>query len=189
MARWAPPEKIEKSEYLGRRLFQEPKLRGADGQREFKQIPFTHFQETRDRKTSLDRLGKTNVDKKVRNYLIPLAEASGRKFQKTKPFEGWAVVQAKHLEVKPDGKDCKLEASPVTEPEDEKNEYHAHIERPVDVGDYMMALHLREIFWTKGRMEQLLRETRFERVRKLALSSCRNAWTSVRKFFQRSPRT
>jgi hypothetical protein len=95
MARY-PPTKVGSNEQIGRRLFDEPMLQGVTGQPSFSGIQLYHFEERRDYEVSLDRLGASGIDRKVSKYLLPRAEAAGRKFAKPKHFDGWAVVSAKH---------------------------------------------------------------------------------------------
>lgn len=159
MARWLPPDNVGPSEYLGRRLFEEPMLRGAAGQPTYSGIPLHHFEEKRSNETSVDRLGATSIDRKVRGYLLKRADTAGRKFSKPKPFDGWAVVQAKHIaQTGSDTPDCLCVASPIKDPEPDDNVYHAHIARPNATTHYLMALHLRNVFTTKGSVEKVSTE-------------------------------
>lgn len=57
MARRNPPSKVGPNEQIGRRLFDEPMLTGVTGQPSSSGIQLYHFEDTRDREVSLDRLG------------------------------------------------------------------------------------------------------------------------------------
>ena len=84
MARWQPviDQQIGSNEHLGRRLFDEPSLAGAEDQRPFTGILIDHFLEKRDDgQVSLDRLGQSSVDKRVQNHLLPLAHNAATRFR------------------------------------------------------------------------------------------------------------
>lgn len=153
MARY-PPTKVGSNEQIGRRLFDEPMLQGFMGQPSFSGIQLYHFEERRDFDVSLDRLGPSGIDRKVSKYLLPRAEAAGRKFAKPKHFDGWAVVSAKELANARKGPSLAVHASPVNDPEPDDNIYHAHVVRPANYDIHMMALHLRHVFTTYGKIEQ-----------------------------------
>lgn len=154
MARWKPrgDEPVGGNEHIGRRLFDEPMLVGALNQRPFAGLDLRHFQETRDLEFSVDRLGRSGIEK-PKNYLRPRAEAAGQKFARPKAFNGWAVLRARQLECPPVGAALPVIASPVTGGGlDDENPYHAHLLLPA-VGDYHTALHLRNLFGTYGNVE------------------------------------
>lgn len=135
-------------------MFDEPMLRGAAGQPAFAGLKLTHFQEKRSPELSLDRLGATSVDRRVREHLVPRAEAAGQKFQKPLRFDGWCIVAAKELENAKQDPKFPVIASPVTDPEPLDNAYHAHVERPDTLSVHMMSLQLRHIFTTYGGVER-----------------------------------
>ncbi len=153
MARWNPHNSVGLNEQIGRRLFDEPMLRGAMGQPSYGGIQLTHFEEKRGDEVSLDRLGASGIDRQVRRYLIQRAEADGGKFGKPKRFDGWAVVAAKELIHARGDPKLPIYSSPVSEPEPKDNIYHAHVLRPEGWNSYQMALHLRHIFTSHGRVE------------------------------------
>jgi hypothetical protein len=101
MARWKPrsEDSVGKNEHVGRRLFDEPMLVGMrDPTRSVSRLDLRHFEETRHREFSLDRLGRSGIEKAVLGYLGPRAVAAGQKFSRSKPFNGWAVIRVKQLE-------------------------------------------------------------------------------------------
>jgi hypothetical protein len=150
MARWNPPSNVGNNEQIGRRLFEEPILRGFSDQPQFAGIRLNHFEETRGSEVSLDRLGATGLDRKVIGYLTPRAQAAGRTFGKPKDFDGWIVVPAKELVSAKRSPSLPVLASPVPGDEPKDNLYHAHVVRPETHDAYMMALHLKHIFTTYG---------------------------------------
>jgi hypothetical protein len=154
MARWNPPANVGPNEQIGRRLFDEPMLMGASQQPSYSGILFTHFEEKQGDETSLDRMGASSIDHQVCKYLIPRAEAHGQKFVKPKPFNGWAVVQAKELIQSRKPPKLPLHSSPVKDPEPNDNIYHSHVVKPQDLNGYLMALHLRHIFTTYGKIKK-----------------------------------
>jgi hypothetical protein len=53
-------------------------LMGAQDQPSFKGLDYRHFEMTQgDRELSLDRLGRTGIENKAKNYLKPRADAAG----------------------------------------------------------------------------------------------------------------
>jgi hypothetical protein len=155
MARWNPPSSVGPNEQIGHRLFEEPMLRGAGGQPNFSGLRFNHFEESRGNEVSLDRLGASSIDRKVSNYLVSRARAAGETFGKPKKFDGWAVVPAKELiQAKKDPK-LPICASPVVDAEPKDNAYHAHVVRPDHFDSYMMALHLRHLFTSYGKVHSV----------------------------------
>jgi hypothetical protein len=142
------------NERIGRRFFDEPMLRGAEGQPSFSGIELHHFQDKRSREISLDRLGATGVDKRVLQHLKPRAEAAGRIRQKPVRFEGWLHVAAKELIQARQEPKHPVIASPVDEPEPNDNLYHAHVVRPETLNDHLMSLQLRHIFSKYGGVER-----------------------------------
>ena len=160
MARWEPQGNVGGNEHVGRRLFDEPMLAGTQDQPSFAGLLLTHFEETRGDEYSLDRLGKSGIDKRVVAYLKPRAEAAGRSFRKPKLFDGWAVLPARELTSARRPPSCALVASPVDAPEPGDNKYHAHVVRPQNVDPTHMALHLRHLFTTYGKVEPVRRGNR-----------------------------
>jgi hypothetical protein len=154
MARWSPPAEIGGNERIGRRMFDEPMLRGAEGQPAFAGLRLTHFQERRAPELSLDRLGATGIDRRVRQYLVPRAVTAGQKFAKPLRFDGWCYVAAKELAEAPQEPRFPVCASPDNEPEPDDNPYHAHVVRPDNVSVHVMSLQLRHIFTTRGGVER-----------------------------------
>jgi hypothetical protein len=155
MARWDPPDSVGSNEHIGRRLFDEPMLVGTSDQRSFAGLQLTHFEETRDNEYSLDRLGRSGVDRKVVAYLKPRAEDAGRSFKKAKTFGGWAVLAARELINARKAPCLPVIASPIDGPEPRDNKFHAHVCKPVDMQATHMALHLRHLFVTYGRVEAI----------------------------------
>lgn len=155
MALWNPPNDVGLGEYIGRRLFSRQKLAGAkDQQVQANTYDLNHFLETRDPgEVSLDRLGPTSIDTKVRRHLEPRAAAAGAQLHPPAPFIGWAIVRARDLAKPPKGPQLPVVASPI-EPVDgdelSSNIFHAHVVRPATLPPedqaYFMAVHLRVIF-------------------------------------------
>ncbi len=155
MARWNPPSNVGQNEQIGRRLFEEPMLRGAAGQPSFSGLRLNHFEESRGNEVSLDRLGASGLDRKVSSYLIPRAQADGETFGKPKKFDGWAVVAAKELVHAKKEPKLPIYASPVEDEEPKDNVYHAHVVRPDALNSYIMALHLKHIFTSYGKVHSV----------------------------------
>lgn len=162
MARWEPKhnEAIGAGENVGRRLFDEPKLSGAPDQKPFKGLDIRNFEESRDREFSIDRLGKTSVDKAVVRYLRPRAERhGGTMFQKPRRFDGWAHISARKL---CDGMQWTLLCSPIREMDVDglpvpwlaadlsQNQYHAHVLMPEAMESALFAYEIREHFGKFG---------------------------------------
>ncbi len=152
MARWKPESSVGKNEPIGRRLFDEPMLRGSGDQPTYKGLELFHFEEKRSTEISVDRLGRTGVDRKVTRHVLPRAQGAGRLFSTPKSFDGWAVVAAKEIQNgrKAQEPGFQIEASPVEDEEPLDNEYHGHIVRPDDLTSHMMALELRHKFTHYG---------------------------------------
>lgn len=149
MARWSPADIVEKNEHIGRRLFDEPKLVGVRDQPSFSGLAVHQFEENRGVEYSLDRLGRTGLDRGVLAYLTPRANDHAGIFKKPKRFDGWVYAPARILA---GAKEYPLpvSSSPVLEPGLKENLYHAHVCRPVELSPRMMALHLRQIFEDYG---------------------------------------
>jgi hypothetical protein len=143
------------NEQIGRRLFDEPMLKGTAGQPNFSGLRFNHFEETRGDEVSLDRLGASGIDRKVLNYLGPRADAAGQTFNKAKRFDGWAVVPARELAQARKEPKLPVIPSPVEDTEPSDNAYHCHVVRPDPLSSYFMALHLKHIFTSYGRVHSV----------------------------------
>ena len=157
MARWEPEtdKPIGSNEHLGRRLFDEPILAGAQDQKPYVGLDYRHFEEKRiGDDVSLDRLGRTCVEKSIVRYLLPLAMSAAESTHETKIFHGWSVLKAQILRCPPRPKLPKFEVvpSPVLDQENVKNIYHAHIIRG-SMDPYILALHLRQLFAEYGNIE------------------------------------
>jgi hypothetical protein len=155
MAIWRPraDEPIASNEHLGRRLFDEPMLAGVQTQPNYQGLLVRHFQEKRDREFSLDRLGRSSVDRRVTSYLAPKANVAGQTMSPAKPFHGWAVLRAGVLLNPPSGTPYPLTPSPVAGSELVENIYHAHLILPEGNDDMAIALRLRWLFTSKGTVE------------------------------------
>jgi hypothetical protein len=155
MAKWNPlTDPVGKNEPVGRRLFDEPMLKGAADQRTFSGLNLRNFEETRDKQLSLDRMGQTGITRSVKSYLIPRAESAAKKFTPAKQFNGWVVVSAKFLESGYEGKKFPVVASPQDGIDLDRNDYHAHSEIPSDLNSTIAALFVREIFGKRGKLER-----------------------------------
>ena len=73
MALWSPKssDPVGPNERIGRRLFDQKQLNGAQDQKPLRNVfELYHFEEKRDPgDVSVDRLGKTGIDRRVRNYV------------------------------------------------------------------------------------------------------------------------
>jgi hypothetical protein len=154
MARWepGPSEPIGPAEHVARRIFDEPQLVGATDQKPFAGLlDIRIFEETRGDEFLVDRMGKTSVDKRVKAYLKPLAEAAGQNFQRPKRFDGWATAPSMRVSSPARGAPIPLVASPG-----DGNPYHAHlVTANVLPGaglfrHYHVALFMRELFTGPG---------------------------------------
>lgn len=150
MALWKPNEAVGKNESIGRRLFQRQGLKGAkDQKRPDKGFELYHFEEKRDGEISLDRLGATSVDRKVKSYLNPRCHHAATNMAGKAAFQGWAVAKAKAFQTPAKGRPLPILPSPIAVEagqEFSENIYHAHIERPVGHDALEMALRLQYIF-------------------------------------------
>jgi hypothetical protein len=152
MAKWKPraDEPVGANEHIGRRMFDEPMLRGAQNQPSWGGLDVRHFEETRSPEVSVDRLGRSGVDKSVGRYLQPKAKAAGTRFAPPREFHGWATVAAKHLRVRGSAYDFAISPSPVDLPEPDANPYHAHVTRAEQEDPLFFALKLRNVFAKHG---------------------------------------
>jgi|GEM_PF-2395430 len=162
MALWTPDATaVAKNEFVGRRLFERQGLKGAqDQQRPADTYEIYHFEETRDGEVSLDRLGKTSVDGKVKNYLNPRSHYAATLLHK-KEFLGWAVTQAKAIQSPPNSYTISpspiaaQDGGPVTDKGESltENKFHAHVAIPDRLTPYEMAVILAHIFEKDYRFE------------------------------------
>lgn len=150
--RWTPQsnQPVGQNEHIGRRIFDEPSLVGAQDQKPLARLTIRHF-EDRDGEVSLDRLGRTSIEKAVVQYLLTRADRAGEKFSYLKVFHGWAVLTARKFgsPPAPPGHALSVIASPENGNDLDANIYHAHVADP-QKDRYVMALHLRELFVTHG---------------------------------------
>ena len=161
MGRWLPPSNIGINEHIGRRLFDEPLLAGTADQPSFTGLLLIHFEEKRGDEYSLDRLGRSGIERGVVAYLKPRAEAAGTTFRNPKSFDGWAVVAARELVNARRAPSLAVIPSPVNNPEPNDNIYHAHVLKPQHMEAQYMALHLRHLFATYGKVHNVRREQSF----------------------------
>ena len=154
--RWNPEGKpVSPQERVGRRLFDLPELAGASEDQYYSRVKFTQFWDNRTSEVSLDRLGRSNIESKVRNYLVPRALHQGTTFNREKKFGGWAHIKAQDLTKAKYPPSLVISASPVHRQEDDdeliENIFHAHVEKQDN--SYLMALHLRNLYETAGAID------------------------------------
>jgi hypothetical protein len=155
MALWKPnAATVAGSEFIGRRLFERPGLKGAEDQkRPAKTFELYHF-ENNDREVSVDRLGQTSVDGKVKKTYLNARGHYAATLMHKREFHGWAVTQAKIVQSPPSS--YPILPSPIAqvgmEPLTENN-FHAHIEMPDRLSPYEMAVILKHIFEKNYRLE------------------------------------
>lgn len=130
-------------------------LVGTADQPSFAGLKLTHFEETRGSEWSLDRLGKSGIDRKVVAYLKPRAESAGETFRKPKSFDGWAVLPVRELTKPRKPPTLPVMASPITNQAPNDNIYHARTLKPQHMEAAYMALHLRHLFTTYRRVEKI----------------------------------
>lgn len=184
--RWqpAPDAPLGKQERVGRRLFDEPELRGVEGQPNLGVVSLSQFREKRGREVSLDRLGRTGIEPKVKNYLVPRCDYQASSFGKQKQFEGWATIKVADLTNKwSETPQWTAHPSPVMMDEDEElteNVYHAHTVCSESRADAGTALFLRHLFERYGSLEIVQREERnaFATWDRL-IRYCRNAYEQI----------
>ena len=162
MSLWNAPASVGNNEYIGRRLFDEPRLEGTADQPRFERLALTHFEETRDNKWSIDRLGNGAVANPVKRYLHPRAEQNGNSFKKPKRFDGWATIRIGTICLQTIGtgaarSNLSVSASPIPGDENDlkSNRYHAHIVKPDDIDPEHMALRSRHFFEGLGKVEPI----------------------------------
>lgn len=153
MALWSPKstDPVGPNERIGRRLFDQKQLSGAQDQKRPPNVfELYHFEERRDAgDISVDRLGKTGIDRRVCNYVERRAIFAASSFKPARKFIGWAVVSAKALQRPAQGPSLLVTPSPLIASDENElleNKYHAHIERPSRYQPYEMAMHLKTIF-------------------------------------------
>ncbi|WP_157960142.1 hypothetical protein [Albibacillus kandeliae] len=149
-----PSEPIGKNERIGRRIWDTPKLRGADTQPDVAALDIEIFRERRSKEVSLDRLGRTGIEKRVISYLQPRCELHGASFSPNRRFDGWATIQAEKLTNKWNNiPKWSISASPVegnSEVPNSDNRYHAHAVCDGSDNDLTVALFLRHLFERYG---------------------------------------
>ena len=140
---------------MGRRLFDQPTLIGAAGQKKpAAQYNLRNFQESRETGFSLDRLGRTNPEAAALRYLEPRAKGAASKLRPAKEFHGWATIQAKKLQDHPRVK-FDVRPSPISGEGLVENIYHAEADCRSDRYDlYSIALHLKHLFESQGVIQQ-----------------------------------
>jgi len=145
MGRWTPKDSrpVGSNEHIGRRLFDEPKLFGASDQNPLDGLQLRNFEPTSDNEFSVDRVGEGCCNPKVISYLLPRADAAGKRGHTLRTFHGWLTVPAKKLlATSQAGTQWQLVPSPdsgtkvdgvdVRWSDDNllQNRYHAHIPVP-----------------------------------------------------------
>jgi hypothetical protein len=176
MARWNPSlkEPLQPNGRVGRRLFDEPMLFGAQDQPSWDGLRITHFEEKRDSQFSIDRLGRGNIEPAVIKYLEPRAIADAAKTHNPRRFDGWVHTTVRVLletaepalgcEVKPSALDGKEVATDNTVWDDRnlaQNKYHAHIVISDVWKPSLFALVARQKF-TKPGVGSVLRSTQLQ---------------------------
>ena len=185
MAKWQPEHEksIGKNEQIGRRIFDEPGLVGALNQKPLVGLNIRHFEEKRGEDLSLDRLGRTGVERTVVIDLTRRADRAANKFKPPKPFSGWAVIKADFLQKPPRGPAFPLTPSPDMfdgAEELDQNRYHAHATLPV-ADSYTSACLLRYLFELHGTTQPPIRSAGPSRVEPIFW---REPWKWLRaKFF------
>src|SRR5580658_8732698 len=118
MPRWTPADNapLGPNERIGRRLFDEPALSGAPDQPLWRGLDVRHFEETRDRQFSVDRLGATGIDGRVKSYLVRRALEDAKNYHEPKGFNGWVHMTVRNLhetEQESEGIQWAIEPSPI----------------------------------------------------------------------------
>ena len=156
MARWIPTSVIAKTECIGRRIFTRGQLHGAADQKPLPplKIELSHFMEKRySGDVSMDRLGRTGIEKQVIGFLDPKACQAGSRMNPVAHFQGWVYITSRQFNSSTSGLPLVLVSSPAASAEDESvidNPYHAHVERPSGLPPgheaHIVALQLKHIF-------------------------------------------
>jgi hypothetical protein len=178
MALWVPEKIISEKELIGRRLFSDQKAPHAlvDG---LSGLDLNHFLDNRPQ-LSIDRLGRANVEKGVLSFLRKLAQNASNNFKPPKRFDGWVGISVKHLTQ--NKKLClELVSSPIENPPEEKNEFHAHFEwkEQQPFNPYYLALHLRYLFTRHGQ------EVKIDSANEEIKSFWDNLWIKAKYKFQK----
>jgi hypothetical protein len=175
MAPWNPnTDKTGPNEHIGRRLFDRPQLIGALDQKPRHRLGLGHFLDKREGgETSLDRMGQSGIDKRVRGYLVPRAIQAAGKFMEPRQFNGWSVVHIKILTQPPHGgPSVTVVPSPIPGIALDENIYHAHV-RPDQRDYYEMATQLFCLFSEHGKPDYYRHEL-----------SWRERWVLIRARFR-----
>ncbi len=149
MALWNPPtDQIGHAEVIGRRLFDEPTLAGAEDQAPIT-LDLRHFLDDRNDDISVDRVGRGVLEQRVLEFLVPLAKASQRK-----SFNGWVTIRADKFKGSKHRPSFPVHPDPIPE-----NPFHARIDTgAVAASDqhhhFHVALALREVF-SKGQIHHI----------------------------------
>lgn len=151
MAKWLPGSDIGANEVIGRRIYEAVKLKGAEGQPEFAGLTVNHFLEKRGNEVSVDRLGRTGVERAIKTHLRPQAIEAGEARARKHAMLGWATVQAKKVPAYTEMA-FSLTASPIEEPD---NPYHAHLSGPAGQSATQIALNLRYLFESPANFENV----------------------------------
>jgi hypothetical protein len=163
-------EAIGDKEYVGRRIAARPALVGAiDQLRQKKPYDLRDFEETRPPyELSLDWLGKTGLDSKVRRDLLPQAQRMFAEQKPAKTFGGWAFLQAYRLSKARKDHPCAVVASPEMPNEPDHpyhNPYHVVVRPSEKFGSpYLAALHLHAQFVQHGQEYLVPRLSLYKRV-------------------------
>src|ERR1700730_6981210 len=161
--RWEPDPQapVGAREAIGRRLFEIQRLAGARDQKPWKdKLVIGHFLEKRDPgEVSLDRLGETFLDGKVRAFLLPRAQHDGTKRTPPNAFKGWAWISAGKLQNPPAGATgYPITVPPVPESAPgvgDHNPYHSHVCRRPGASAWHTATELRQLFHDHGNVEDV----------------------------------
>jgi hypothetical protein len=139
-------------------------LVGAKDQKSFGGLDIRHFEEPCGDEFSVDRLGRSSVDRSAVRCLRPLADAHGRTFRSPKMFNGWVVLQAHKLQKPTKGTPLPVIASP-----EKDNQYHAHVDtrkllesEPEPMRHYLIAMYLKELFGAKGMVHPIADQAKSE---------------------------
>lgn len=163
-------EAIADKELVGRRLAARPALVGAiDQLRKKTSFDFRDFEETRPPyEISLDWLGRSGLDSKVRRDLAPLAQRMFAAQKPAKTFGGWAYLQAFRLSKARKDYPCAVVSSPEMpdQPDHpEHNPYHVVVRPSEKFGSpYLAALHLHAQFVQHGKEYLMPRVSLYKRI-------------------------
>ncbi len=184
-----PDVSLDPNERVGRRIFDEPKLKGVDKQPDFGSVRVEHFREKRGSHVSIDRLGRTNIESRVVKYLGPRCEWQGQKFNKPKSFDGWAVIQVKNLVNKRSGMSpWKVFPSAIGLENGEEysdNMYHAHTICHGKYSNEEKALFFRYLFEQYGEFKSFSKGKKSFSHFYAIPQTLRNVWDSIRVSLQK----